>query len=469
MMNHSHYATLSRRRWLQTAAGVLGTGLLPLGANAQSAGGYKALVCVFLYGGNDGLNSLVPTDARYAQYQSVRGSLAVAQGSLIGLDGVPFGLHPSLNKLQSIWNAGQMTAVCNVGPLIRPFVDKADFTEQLKLRSATVPPSLYSHDDQQMLWQSGDGNLFSRSGWGGRGLAAVSPGQSVIAIGSNAHFGRSGNGAPLVLPRPGSGFQVTGLQNPTYEDDKKRKVAFDALYAKRGYPSELADLFAQQQQAAMTVSAELSPVLKSTPADLPSGDAIRTGFAPVTKADAKGLTTDLAAQLFQVAKLIRQGQSQGKGTQIFFVSAGGYDTHSDQPNRQAGLLTDLGGALAAFHASMQNLSLGQQVTTFTESDFGRTFAPNKSNGTDHAWGNIHFVLGGAVKGKAVHGTYPSLELGGPDDVGVQSWEHQGRWIPSVGVDQYAATLLSWAGVPDGQLASVLPNLPNFAQPKIGFI
>lgn len=462
---------LSRRRWLQAAGSLAAAACLPR-ARAQAASGYKALVCVFLYGGNDGMNCIVPTDSRYAQYQGVRKGLALASGQLKALDGVPFGLHPALAALQSRWNAGQMTAVFNTGPLVRRFASKDEFISLSAANSPLVPPNLFSHSDQQRLWQAADGEAFSRTGWGGRAAALVSPARTVFTLGGNALFGSSATTPALALPGPGNAFQISGIQGLKPDEWKynvARSAAFKKLYADKGYDAELTELFVKQQNSSLAISDALSPSIKATPADLAAGDPIKAAFAPITKADGKLTTSAIGDHLFQVAKLIRQGQQGGSGPQIYFVQAGGYDTHGDQLNRQSALLGELSSSLSAFHNAMDGLGLGAAVTSFTESDFGRTFAPNNSGGTDHAWGNTQFVLGGAVKGKATYGTYPELTLGGPDDVGQSTWEQHGRWIPSTSVEQYAATLLSWLGVSDAQLLQVLPNLSRHTVRNLGFL
>jgi uncharacterized protein (DUF1501 family) len=461
---------LSRRFWLQAAAGGLGASLWPGPAKAQVGGAYKALVCVFLYGGNDGHNTVVPLDDRYARYAAVRGPLALPQGACLPLEGIPFGLHPSLAPLMPMWRAGQMAPVFNVGPLQRPFAGKADYLAQRAANSADVPPNLFSHADQQGLWQAADGESVSRTGWGGRAAAQLVGTRSVVSIGRNAHFGTSLAGPAVVLPLPGQEFSISGIQNVPADDriNLQRRAAFLKLYAKNDYPTEMERVFAAMQNEALKVSDSLSGTVKSRPGDLPGGDPVGAAFAGMVQSGSNQSNT-FAAQLFQVAKLIRLGQSTGSGPQIFFVGGGDFDFHAGQLDRQSALLTQVGSALAAFHTSMQALGLGGAVTSFTESDFGRTLKPNHSGGTDHAWGNTQLVLGGAVRGKATYGTHPELTLGGPDDVGQATWEQQGRWIPTTSVEQYAATLLSWLGASDGQLSQILPRLGAFTPRKLGFL
>lgn len=463
-------ATVSRRRWLQAAltttlAASLGAG----SGGARAAGGYKALVCVFLYGGNDGLNTVVPMDERYDDYATIRKGVALPKAGLLPLDNVPFGLHPSLVNLRSAWAAGRMAAVFNVGPLMRPFVSKADYLAEVQAHSKAIPPSLFSHSDQQRLWQAADGEVFSRSGWGGRAGTTLGGLRPAMSLGNNAHFVKSLTAPPLVLPKPGSDFLIPEVQNAKWEHQIKRYTAYQVMYAQRAYPSELMDRFAAQQRDAMSLSDALAPTLKVVPGTMDPNDPLRTAFASVTQSDGKTFKSALASQLFQAAKLIQLGQSQSQGSQVFFVEAGGYDTHADQLKRHAILLKELDEALGAFDQAMQGTGLGNAVTVFTESDFGRTLVPNNSGGTDHAWGNHHLVLGAAVQGGMTYGSYPSLQLGGADDVGQHSWEYQGRWIPSTSVDTYAATLLKWLGLSAGQLTTVLPNLGAFAVKNLGFM
>jgi uncharacterized protein (DUF1501 family) len=214
---------------------------------------------------------------------------------------------------------------------------------------------------------------------------------------------------------------------------------------------------------------------KVTPGGEGANPAIDAAFAPLIDSSKK-ITTGLGRQLYQVAKLIAANATVQGNRQMYFAEMGGFDTHANQlttsnptEGEHARKLKEVGDAMACFHKAMQAIGLGDSVTAFTQSDFGRTFAPNKSSGTDHAWGNHHIVLGGAVKGGSAYGSYPELVLGGPDDVGQQAWEQQGRFIPTTSVDQYAATLLGWFGMDETQLGKVLPNLTNFAMRKLAFM
>jgi uncharacterized protein (DUF1501 family) len=484
----SHLAAIQdpqRRRWLRRA---MGSGLAALGgvplASLLLPGGHaraaesRALVCVFLYGGNDGQNCIVPLDAsRHAAYAAVRGQLALGQAQLLPLTGSDYGLHPALASLLPLWTAGRLAPVFNVGPLVQP-LDKARFRAAAE-GSADLPQSLFSHSDQQLLWEDAGGDAQARTGWGGRAMALQGDGGVVISLGSGGRFGVSEREVPLQLPGPGAVFGAMGLQPSelAWAPNLARQQALNAIYAEAALQADGNEQIAalgRVHRSAFQTAQRLGAVVAVTPGAAGSVAAIDQAFAGLTQ-DGQ-LRGQLAPQLYQVAKLLAAGGSLGLSRQIYLVEQGGYDTHADQvlpgnplAGQHADLLADLAAALAAFDAAMQALGLGGQVTVFTQSDFGRTFLPNSSLGTDHAWGNHHLVLGGAVRGGQTWGRYPELTLGGADDVGVDDWELQGRWIPSLSVAQYAATLLSWWGLDDAQLNQVLPHLANFAERRIGFL
>lgn len=417
----------------------------------------------------------MPTDAeRYAQYRGARGRLALPADSLIALTGVPYGLHPALSALAGAWSAGELAPVFNVGPLYAP-TTKAQWRAAAP-NSALIPQGLFSHADQQVLWQSSGTSARQRTGWGGRAadvLATVNP---VIAVGSVPRFGLSARKTPLVVPAPGANFGAYGLRS---EDQALapyavRKRAIDLLYA-QPQDIDLADTYRGMQIDSFAMSQRLGAIIAAQPGQQAAFSAIDAAFLPLIS-DGR-ITTSLGQQLYQVAKLIAANSMLLGSRQLFFTELAGFDTHGQQvtdgrptEGRHSQLLHELGEALAAFHRAMQAMGLAQAVTSFTQSDFGRTFKPNNSLGTDHAWGNHQLVLGGAVRGAATYGRYPELLLGGPDDVGVDSWDAQGRWIPGSSVDQYAATLLRWFGSSEEQLDEILPNLKNFGDARrLGFI
>ena len=467
-----HHSPVSRRRLL---AGALGLGTVGALAPLRSAlaADFKALVCVFLYGGNDGMNTVVPMDAtRHADYARVRGGLALPLASLARLGSTDFGLHPALAALHPLYAAGKLAVQFNVGPLHAPLT-KAQYRADAG-KTVLTPPSLFSHSDQQVLWESASTDAQSRTGWGGRSAQALALASPVISVGGNGHFGLSELAVPLVLPGPGDGFGAAGLgaADIGWKPNALKLEAVQALAAQAS-DTELANAFQRQQQGAMALSDQLGPLVKRRPGEAGSNAAIDNAFAPLISNG--NVTTRLGRQLYQAAKLLDVRATLGGNRQIYFAQLGGFDTHGGQvgsdalSGTHAALLKELGDALACFQAALTALGLAESVTTFTQSDFGRTFKPNNSSGTDHAWGNHHLVLGGAVKG-GLYGSYPTLALGGPDDVGVDSWEQQGRWIPTRSVDQYAATLLTWMGASSTQLDQILPNLANFGSARsLGFL
>jgi len=474
MLDLKHHFDPARRQWLKHVGAALGTGsmasLVPLTAQAQS--GYKALVCVFLFGGNDGLNMVVPSDAgRHAEYAGVRGSLALARSGLVPLAGVNYGLHPAMAALGSAWSSGHLAPVFNVGPLARPLT-KAQY-RSLPASSPDVPDNLFSHSDQQALWETASASVLTRTGWGGRAAAALSANMPVVSVGGNARFGISANGAPLVLPEPGGVFGLQGMDG-TWAPTVARNNAVRALYT-GSHANAMLNQFAVEQRSAFEMSDRLGALVRVRPGDAAAVAAIDQAFAPITTEGR--VNTPLGRQLYQVAKLVHGHGVLGSNRQLFFAGQGGYDTHGNQVSasnaaggQHAQLLQVLAEAMACFHNAMVAIGMGNAVTLFTQSDFGRTFRPNNSLGTDHAWGNHQLVLGGAVQGGQTYGTYPSLQLGGADDVGQNSWELHGRWIPTTSVDQYAATLLRWLGAGEGQLDTILPNLPNFGSARnVGFL
>jgi uncharacterized protein (DUF1501 family) len=467
---------LRRASALGSSLGVVGLGGLATMAPMRTAraADYKALVCVFLYGGNDGMNTIVPTDAtRHGQYSTVRDTLAVPRGSLVSLGGSDFGLHPSLSALSPAWSEGKLAPLFNVGPLVGPLT-KAEY-RAAGVGSTTVPGSLFSHSDQQTLWESGTADAQTRTGWGGRAAQRLATANPVISLGGNGRFGLSSTAVPLVLPEPGGTFGAYGLQpsDLTWAPTRARKEAVDALFAQSADVT-LATAFQAQQRDAFAISERLGALVKRAPGDAGNTAAIDAAFAPITVNGR--VATPLGRQLYQTAKLIDARATVQGDRQIFFAQQGGFDTHGNQiagsvlEGEHVRLLKSLGDALACFNNAMKGIGLADSVTLFTQSDFGRTFKPNNSNGTDHAWGNHHLVLGGAVRGGKTYGTYPTLALGGPDDVGEQTWEQQGRWIPTTSVDQYAATLLAWFGADAGGLDAILPNLRNFGSARnLGFV
>jgi uncharacterized protein (DUF1501 family) len=428
------------------ASGLVGTiwDLRKLNAATRPvAGDYKALVCVFLYGGNDGNNVIIPYDADgYADYAAARSILAIPQSSLLPLilpegDGRDFAFHPKLPELQSLFNQGKLTLVANVGTLVGP-VTKSEYLSG----SAAVPSELFSHSDQSVQWQTSAPNEV-RIGWGGRTadlLRSMNSNTSVsltISVAGTNVF-EVGN---MVIPfqvSPTSSFALAGFNGTA--NANVRLQAFK-------------DLLAQPHQNLLE-KAYADTVTRSI-----ADNEILLGVPPLNTTFPN---TDLGQQLKMVARFIGGRTNLGMRRQIFFCAVQGYDTHAAQLTAQTSLLTELSQALSAFYSATVELGAEQQVTTFTASDFGRTFRSN-GFGSDHGWGNHQFVLGGAVRGGRLYGTFPELAVDGPDDTG------QGRWIPTTSVDEFSATMASWFGVANSDLATVFPNIGRFANPNLGFV
>jgi uncharacterized protein (DUF1501 family) len=423
--------------------------------HAQQATDYKALVCVFLFGGVDGNNLVIPTDAAgYGQYSAVRpvaSGINVASSALNAIQpasvATPFGLHPQLTGLKTLFDQQKMAVLCNVGTLLQPMT-KADYTAN-KYR----PSNLYSHSDQQNEWQAAVYDQASRTGWGGRladRMAAANGGVEFPVVTSTAGITlfMTGSGrSPLAIPTSGT-FGLQGY-NTSNAANNARLVAVQQLLA-----MDLDNLFVAGASditgTAIDLSATVSPILGN------AGSAVQGQFA--------GQTSSIAQQLLAVAKLIEARASIGIRRQIFFVSLGGFDTHTNELNVLDTLLGQLSPALKSFYDATVQLGVASNVTTFTLSDFGRTFKPAAGQGSDHAWGNHAFILGGAVKGGDFYGKYPTLALGGADDV-----TNEGRWLPTTAVDQYAATLATWFGLPPADLATVLPTIGRFPTANLGFM
>ncbi|MDT5296374.1 MAG: hypothetical protein QOJ76_3254 [Acidobacteriota bacterium] len=471
----------TRRDFLRTTACALGGAALAstfesfglMDAYAQSATGYRALVCVFLSGGNDGNNMIVPLDTLgYGQYSTARAAagLAHAQASLLAVNapsqGRQFGFHPNMPEMQTLFNQGRLAVVCNAGPLVEPLT-------QLTYRNGTGkrPLQLFSHSDQVGLWQTAVANTVSQTGWGGRiadSMAALnSPstfshsvsiaGVSTFLTGNSTRqlaIADASTSLALLLP-----LTMTGSTSEV----ASRRAAFDQIRAS-DLGARLVKAAGDTRASALQTSAQLSGV---------SSHNFLTQFPP----------TSLGRQLLQVGRLIAERNTFTMKRQIFFVQAGGYDTHTNQRgaagNTQDNLLQQLSQALKAFHDLLKNelgnpasnsyigSDVSQEVTAFTLSDFGRTLQPSGAGslvGSDHGWGNHHLVMGGAVRGGDFYGAFPTLVAGGPDDA-----DTRGRWIPTISVEQYAATLAAWYGLSASDFPAVFPLLDRFPVTNLGFM
>ena len=448
--------TLNRRDFLRTSGAAALFAATPGLAYAQVAGGlapftdYKALVCVFLFGGNDSFNMLVPnTTAEYNAYAASRQNMAILQQDLLPITpassaGPDFGLHPAMAATQQMFLDGNAAFVTNVGPLVEPTTK-----DQYYQGSVILPPQLFSHNDQQDQWTSLRGNLPSKTGWAGRMADLIRDGVAGQQMATNASlFGtnlfQSADETVAYVMGPNGPLQFQGMSsNP----DDPRYAAFEAFnkVVDASYDSIYERGYAAVQRRAIDAADLVTEAIQGV------GD-LNTVFP----------ASQLGTQLETVAKIIAARDALSMQRQIFFVATGGFDSHDDQVQNQPGLLGGISDAIAAFHAATQELQVDQMVTTFTQSDFGRTLTSN-GDGTDHAWGGNQLVVGGAVNGGDLYGSYPVLEIDGVEDVG------GGRMIPSTSADQYAATLARWFGIPEVDLNVVAPNLGNFVQRDLGFM
>ncbi len=453
----------SRREFLRKAASLSVAGsAAPFALNmagigaaaAQTATDYRALVCVFLYGANDHNNTVITSDAAsYAAYNASRPSIVRPVADLLPLTstnplagnnaGRQFALPKELAPLKTIWDQGKLAILANVGPLIVP-TNKTQYTNT----SVPLPPKLFSHNDQQSVWQA-SAPEGARYGWGGRMgdlFAAQNTNQifTCNSIAGSATFLAGRTVAAYQLGTQGS-VAIAGLKGNLF-GSASAGATLKTLITSGGanlFSQDLADTTQRSIDADQTLAA----ALQSTPDFALSADLVGN---------------PLAAQLRIVSRMIAARSTLGAKRQVFFVSLTGFDTHDDQLVDQPQLHTQLGAALAYFNTNMQTLNTTDAVTTFTASDFGRTLTSN-GDGCDHGWGSHHFIMGGAVKGRNYYGTFPIMGLNNNDEVG------SGRLIPTTSVDQYAATLAKWFGVSDSDMRLVLPNIGNFASANLGFM
>ncbi len=417
--------------------------LINAAAAASTPTDYMALVCLFLYGGNDGNNLIVPTDSSsYSAYSAARAGLAIPTGQLNAVtqavsDGHTYGFHPACPELASLFNTGKLAVLWNVGTLVVPTT-----RTQFQAQSVPLPPQLFSHNDQQVQWQTSLSDRVSRTGWGGRSadLLASLNGTSTVSMsislaGSN------------VFEIGNTVSQYSVSVNGSIGLDEVTPTRLQAVRDLLNLPHT--NLYEQAHAQIMTRAIDNDALLKTA---LASAPALATAFP----------TTTLGNQLKMIARLISARSALGHNRQIYFASVNGYDLHGSQMSPHNDLLKELSGAMKAFYDSTVELGVASNVTTFTASDFGRTLTSN-GTGSDHGWGNHQLIMGGGVKGQRTYGAFPTLAINGPDDTGL------GRWIPSVAVDEYSATLAKWFGVSATNMSTVLPNLGRFARPDLGFM
>ena len=422
---------------------------------------YKALVCVFLSGGNDSNNMVVPTYAEgYAQYSAARAAqgLAIPKTQLLPILppslGAEYGLHPNLTELRDLWNQNKLAVVSNVGTLVEP-ITKAQY-----LAGAPRPEQLFSHSDQVAQFRTAISARSSTTGWGGRladRTSVINSGAAIPMITSIAGVNVFNNGdstSPLIVdaaPTPLN--QVLTLEGFGASDDETKRRLMMRAIREEDLDKTLVQAAGFLTQQAINVSEELSQ------------DPTLTVTFPATS---------LGNQLKQVAKLMKFRTALNMSRQIFYVQLNGFDTHGSQIANQGSLFRQMSQALKAFYDETAAQGIADRVTTFTMSDFNRTFDPGGSGstvGSDHAWAGHHFVMGGAVAGGNFYGRptsngtiMPTLVNNGPDDVSTR-----GRFVPTVSVEMYTATLARWFGLLDAELPLVFPYIGNFPTSNLGFM
>ena len=458
----------SRRDFLRTSACALGGAALASSLESfgivhaltpQAATDYRALVCIFLNGGNDGNNTLVSLD-QYSSYAAARGvDLAIPQANLLAVSpasGGSYGFHPNMTQIRDLFNQGSLAVVSNVGPLVEPLT-KTTYQNG----TGKKPLQLFSHSDQVGLFQTSIANVVAQTGWGGRVA------DQLTGLNGSATF-------PQNISIAGINLLLTGVSTRQLAvADSNTTLANVLQLTLAGTSSEQANkLVAFNELRNHDRNFTLVKAASDTRTSAIQTDAALSNVNPILTTVFPN--TSLGRQLLQVARLIKASTDPAAGInmkrQIFFTQIGGFDTHSGEIAAQATLLTQVSAAMKAFYDATVELGVSTKVTAFTLSDFSRTLQPAGSGaavGSDHAWGNNHLVMGGAVIGNRIFGTYPTLALGGPNDTDSGS-NPRGRWIPTTSVEQYAATLATWYGLPAVDLPVVFPLIGRFATPTLPF-
>jgi len=430
------------------SAGLLGGLTVP---SSASAGDYKALVVVFLMGGNDGHNTLIPTDAAYQDYSRARKDLALSKSELATLPGTTaghtFGLHPALSPMISLYDARRLAFIANVGALIQPST-----AQQVWNRTVQVPPFLLSHSDQQAMTQGWGGDV-DQSGWAGRGLEFMpySLKNKLAAVSFD-------NNRTLVLGRSSTVAFMSG-NGPRYWGSAD-------LAQPQSFWSQSLNRMAQWQFS----NAYEAEYARTFGGGVGDSTLLTQAIMKATPPQANFEGNDLASRLRSLASVMPVFKAEGYRRQVFQLNWGNFDSHTGQrgsgPRTQDAQLATLANALVAFDTANKASGLGVEVTTLVMSEFGRTLRPASGAGTDHAWGGNWMVMGGAVAGGQVLGQIPSLVLGGVDDSDLRGG---GRFVPSTSLDQVGASLMQWLGMPASSLLDVFPNLKNFPEKTIKLI
>lgn len=408
---------------------------------------YKALVCVFLHGGNDSFNMLIPSDnIEYQSYQTVRQNLAIAQSDLLNItpsSATPYNLAlPNfMAPMQQLFNQGNLAFLANTGPLLQP-VTKSQAQQKVNL----LPPQLFSHNDQQKHWQTSWPEQTALTGWAGRMADLIMDTQNPLSMN---------------LSITGINILQTGVNSLPYSLDASGVETFSALDPHKNWNSDRVNVFTQLMAAEKHKLGQAHNAIYNRAQS--NIDIVAKAINSVSDPSITYPENHLANQLKMVATLASSQQLLSQPRQVFFVSMGGFDTHDNQNSDQPILLQSLSDALFAFNADLQTRGLANNITSFTMSDFGRTLTSN-GDGTDHGWGGHQIIMGGAVKGGDIYGTMPEdFTLNSADDFG------DGRIIPTTSVDQYAATLAKWFGLSMNEINAVFPNLSRFNTSDLGFM
>jgi len=493
--SQNDFSNMSRRQFIRRAA-CAGVGTVAMtsaisqlrfmnAAVAQSnISSYKALVCIFLQGGNDSNNMVIPTiQSQYNNYANIRTPvLAIPYNAILGVtslnpDGNTYGLHPSCPELHTLFGEGKLAFLFNTGTLVYPITRAQYLSGAVK-----QPPQLFSHADQQTQWQTSIPDQPPTTGWGGRVadlLYSVQPSApiSLMVTLAGANTFEVGN---IVSQYSVSSSGAVSLSLPGTPSGGASTNRLPAMLNILGLP--YTNLQAQAYASVAEQSINLGALLNNAISNTASATFWSNQF-PVKITPPEGGTafnSTLSPQLEMVARLIAAGSTPvskggfGMQRQIFFVQVGGYDLHTGQTNYAANtpnavlqgahtnLLAELSQSTYAFQRAMEQLGLSNSVTSFTCSDFSRTF-PSNGEGSDHGWGSHHLILGGAVNGQRTYGQFPVQTINGPNDTST------GRWIPTTAIDQYFATLATWFGVDSNNLATVFPNLSRFSSSNLGFV
>ncbi len=442
---------ISRRGLIKVGAASVGSlalrpfGLLPALAQSGSSD-YRALVCVFLFGGNDANNMVIPADDTNIQaYTAIRGQLALSSAQITSpvysrSTGAPYVFHSDLAPLASLFSSGELAVVANVGSLVQPTT-----RTQYQNQTSPIPVNLFSHSDQQRQWQTSNPTGLGATGWAGRAADRVAAQNlsnfpTFLSVAGNTLLGIGSLHQPVAIS-PGGSLDLAGFSTTTASQTRKAAL---------------------QNLLTMNTGVKLAQSANGVVSDsLADAQALDSALSRSSTLATRFPTTSLGAQLAQVAQIIKVREGLGMRRQIFFCSLGGFDTHANELATLKTLYPQLANALLAFNSAMTELGTQTQVTAFTESDFSRTFQPTSNDGSDHAWGSHHLVMGGAVKGGEIYGSFPTFALGGPSDT-----DSRGRWIPTTAIDQYGASLCSWFGVDEKDLSAVFPNFANFGSKKI---